>query len=130
MNKKAFTLVELLVTLCILGTFILILLPAILAAFSAESHNSPNNHVDTYKCINTFQTQMGDSATILKASLKPVNGGQASVFICQENVFAQFEIGKYYNVQWYSMFGNKYAIEASEAEKFQAENEAIDSQTK
>jgi competence protein ComGC len=114
--KRGFTLIDL---LAIISTFVLLLIPAFFAVrHSAQVQNQIEadaaNH-GVFRCIKSFETNRTEYRSILKVSLKSVDSSKAYVFICKtDDIFAQFEDNKYYEVGWIEVDTIKYAISAEE----------------
>lgn len=111
--KKAFTLVEILVVITIVGIFVMLLVPAVLHII--ESKNT-KVEVEVFQCVKTYtltETHGFDedrrTTTVLKVNLHRLKSDHVLVFTVQdETVYAQFESGKYYEVVYYKVFGNNY----------------------
>ena len=118
--RKGFTVVECLVVLIIVITMCILLLPAISAARHAANvstqikEGKAINH-GVFRCLKSFQTNRTQHRSILKVSLKSVESSKAYVFICKaDEVFAQFEDNKYYEVGWIEADGIRYVVSVEE----------------
>ena len=118
--KKGFTVVEFLVALSVVMVLCLLLLPAISAARHAANistqikEGKAINH-GVFRCIKSFQTNRTQHRSILKVSLKSVDSSKAYVFICKaDEIFAQFEDNKYYEVGWIEADGIRYVVNVEE----------------
>jgi prepilin-type N-terminal cleavage/methylation domain-containing protein len=119
--RKGFTLAELLVTVLIIVSIVLLLVPAMNAArHAAQVQNqmegsATNNGV--FRCLKSFETNKSEysTSTRLKVSLKSVDSSKAEVFLCRTDyLFAQFEDNKYYQVGWEEIGGIRYVVSAEE----------------
>lgn len=118
--KKGFTVVECLVVLTIVITMCILLLPAISAVRHAAQkqhqieEGSANSH-GVFRCLKSFQTNRNQNRSMLKVSLKSVDSSKAYVFICKtDEVFAQFEDNKYYEVGWIEVDEIRYVVNVEE----------------
>ena len=118
--KKGFTVVEFLVALSVVLTLCLLLLPAISAIRHAANistqieEGKAINH-GVFRCLKSFQTNRTQHRSILKVSLKSVDSSKAHAFICKtDEVFAQFEDNKYYEVGWIEVDEIRYVVNVEE----------------
>ena len=114
MKRYAFTLVELLIVVAILGIVLALIVGAIGRGCSKDP-DSGESYYDTqntavFQCVKTYTMNVDEDTTSKRVDLRPADGGQITTMCCDDDywagirnsatLYAQFEPDKWYTVTY------------------------------
>lgn len=105
MRRSGMTLIEVLVIVAILAILVAL---CFAAGGGCQSYSKDTQKTGTYVCVKTYTVASGESSTSKRVDLRPIEGGNAVTFECDDSwradvynsatLYAQFEAGKTYTV--------------------------------
>lgn len=122
MKRSAFTLVELLIVVAIVGVLLMLIVPLVGGIRGCTGGYYSKEETANYRCVKTYTVQVGEDTSSKRVDLEPENGGAIITMACDDDfaagisnsatLYAQFEADRWYRVHsigyrqegWYALF--------------------------